>query len=786
MHGDLMGDSLQLPFLARNAEIESLKALVRAAKEGKSSVLFLEGEPGIGKTRIMKELSHLSVMEGMIALAGRCYGKAVPYSPWLEMVYEYSPTLSKDKLSRLTAGLPQEFSSIIFEIGGPVSGGQLGIRAWLKGPSRSATSHRTRPKAPEAEDRIRLFEGFLRFFTNISGEKPIVLFIDDLHLADSATVQLLRYFAGKIPSRRISIVGAYDNDQLNETDFLSETLQDLKREGLCKVTRVEPLNLDETRQLMEAVVGSVVSDQVLVQSVFRISQGNPFFVREFASTLTSKVSGSHQSSTGLPWMSPTSVPLELPTSIRALVKRKLVKLTPEAIETLAIASLIGVEFNLDLLRPLTQINEDTLLQHLENSVKESVISEAPSAKQVLYRFNHPLIREVLAEDLGVARRRRYHRMIAQAMERLQGPESERLMDLLAFHYLESGDEQKAVDFTLRAANRAVRMLAYDEAAHHLSNALELCEIPDLRRRISEDIALVESKKQGWRRFLEEEAFKIGTAGYDSIGEKYERLVAPVFEPIAKPIAEWAEPKPGQHVLDAGTGTGLLAFMIAPTIGPGGHVLGVDISQGMLSVARRKGKQKGLSNAEFKLMDNSNLTLPDAAFDLAVSSFGLPPFNADRAISEIYRILKPHRVFVFDEWESTRGESKPGVIFEETLCKFRTTNPTEKLVTIREAASYRGRGFSKLWGKATLMDWLKKAGFARADNFKRSHEIRSTSFEDFYEYQAAWWTVDAELQEMSEDGRKRFVEALREAITPFMDSKGLLERVEVNYFKAYKD
>src|SRR3989442_10607699 len=166
-----------------------------------------------------------------------------------------------------------------------------------------------------------------------------------------------------------------------------------------------------------------------------------------------------------------------------------------------------------------------------------------------------------------------------------------------------------------------------------------------------------------------------------MAEAYDKNVAPRFEPIAQEVIRLADPKPNELFLDLGTGTGLLACLIAPRVLPQG-VVAIDLADGAISVASYRAGNAGIRNIRFEMLDSRNIVYHGKLFDAAVSNLGIPALGYDRVFQEVHRVLKPSGRFVFSEWPTDPNPSFAAL--RELLENHGTRSPSKDLAQVREA------------------------------------------------------------------------------------------------------
>src|SRR2546421_9938045 len=178
-----------------------------------------------------------------------------------------------------------------------------------------------------------------------------------------------------------------------------------------------------------------------------------------------------------------------------------------------------------------------------------------------------------------------------------------------------------------------------------------------------------------------EATLVWVDEYSRMAEAYDQNVAPRFEPIAEEVVRLAKPKPNELFLDVGTGTGLLACLLAPRILPQG-VVAIDLADGAISVASYRAGNAGIRNIRFEMLDARNIVYHGKLFDGVASNLGMPNFGVDRVFQEVHRVLKPGGRFVFSEWPSDYPTtfSLPRAL----LGKYGTLTPSKDLALLREA------------------------------------------------------------------------------------------------------
>lgn len=271
--------------------------------------------------------------------------------------------------------------------------------------------------------------------------------------------------------------------------------------------------------------------------------------------------------------------------------------------------------------------------------------------------------------------------------------------------------------------------------------------------------------------------------YDALAPAYERAAVPLFRPIARRMMQLIDLRPGWQVLDAGTGTGLIALLGAPRVGKGGKIIGIDGSEKMLEIARRKAAQFGFTQCEFRAGDLEALDLPDAQFHAALSQFALHHTDPTKSLRELYRVLMSGGVLVVQEWAETTNT--PNKMMFDVLSKYRSAEASGILALVR-AQSERAYNFRvNIARPETMTELTKAAGFSGVEARVEKHVVRVPSVDAIIDLVCAGPRVYAEMAAQSDDDRTAFLGEARQALRVFETAHGFEWTYNVLSFIAHK-
>ena len=440
-------------FVGREAELKELLVGLEAAVAGRGRLFLLAGEPGIGKSRLADELIREARARGARILAGRCWeaGGAPAYWPWVQALRAYVREAPPELLRAQLGAGAVELAQILPE-----------LREILPGLPE--------PVSLDSEGaRFRLFDATAEFLRNASAGQPIVLVLDDLHAADTPSLVLLQFLARELGSTHLLVLGAFRDVEPVAGQPLIAMLAEVAREP---VTRRLSLSGLSGRDVMEylALTASAIASPELAAALHEETEGNPLFVGETVRLLS--LEGVQRNPTG-------DVRLAIPQNVRDVIARRLTHLSEECNRALLLASVLGREFVLDALARVGGVSEDELLDSLDEAMAARVVSEVPGGPGRL-RFAHVLIRDTLYEGLTTARRVRLHRQAVAALEALYGDHPGTHLAELAHHSVAGRDFDKGLEYARRAGDRALALLAYEEAARLYRMALAALDLADVR------------------------------------------------------------------------------------------------------------------------------------------------------------------------------------------------------------------------------------------------------------------------------------------------------------------
>jgi DNA-binding CsgD family transcriptional regulator/tetratricopeptide (TPR) repeat protein len=424
--------SVSPTFVGRAEELEFLQATRVRAAGGEPAVVLVGGEAGVGKTRLVAELTARCATGGIRVLAGGCVpvgGDGLPYAPIVEALRPLPEEFGVDAMRELAGSSWPELARLLPSLGEAEAG-----------PSDQAA-------------RPRLFELLLGLLGRLSEQIPVVLVVEDLHWADQSTCDLLSFLVRNLRRERILLMATYRNDE-PRTGRLGPWLAELDRLGSVRRLELRRLDRAETAAQLTGILGAAPSAES-VDGVFARSEGNPFFTEE----LLAVVRGGSR---------------ELPATVRDLLRGRVAGLPDPARQALSAVAVAGRRVPHRLLATVVGLDDWQLVQGLRAAISGQLL--VMTSRQDGYDLRHALLGEVIDADLLPGERMELHASYARALtERpeLAGVSPAVLAGELAVHWDAAGEPTRALPARVQAGLAADRARAFPEAQRHYERALEL-------------------------------------------------------------------------------------------------------------------------------------------------------------------------------------------------------------------------------------------------------------------------------------------------------------------------
>ena len=461
-------------FVGRDADLQQLATAWAEAKEGHGHVVSVIGEAGIGKSRLLHEFKQWLAHEGAPYVEGSCfaYGAAMSYLPVLPIVKHIFGVDGTDTEANAKHQIAHHLATLHVKPA-PVEHYIHNLLTFAVEDERFSqlTPELLRQRTVEAIGTLLLAE---------ARHHPWVLIVEDVHWIDSATEEVLTALIAALATVPLLLVLVYR----------PEAARTWTAQGTC--VSLDQLSLDQSRTMVQSLLGTSALPPELAQLIARNTDGNPFFVEELTRSLLEN-GDLVPTSTGYVVQRPLTT-LHLPTTVQGVLLARIDRLPDEQKAVLQLASVIGRVFSHDLLARIAspELDLDAVLLKLLAAL-DFVRTTIPQRD---YSFKHVLTQEAVYGTLLRQKREEFHERIGTALEALYPDRLEEYYEVLAYHYVRSGNKDKAVEYLDLAHRKAAKANAMLEAKLHFDDVLRVLDLlPDTERNQRRRLSLLVN--QGW-------------------------------------------------------------------------------------------------------------------------------------------------------------------------------------------------------------------------------------------------------------------------------------------------
>ncbi|CAN5432981.1 hypothetical protein BH09CHL1_BH09CHL1_26050 [soil metagenome] len=456
-------------FVERNDGLVVLDQALAEAWVGKGQLVFIEGEAGWGKSRLIGEFVRRAERAGALVIVGACSDRDrdFPFSPFVDAFRQWLASGNGNQADLLRPDLAS-LSSLLPEL-------EIG------------SSDRKGVLLPPEQEKRRLFEAIRSTLSRLATEesRPLIFVLEDLHWADSSSLQLLELLPRRLAATPILIIGSIRTGESNRD--LTHCLGSLRRARAIIELSLVPLSDDAVDQMLGAMMPAP-PPPALARAICSRADGNPFFIEEIVATLPER--------TDSRWLTGDG---ELPETVEAAILLQFASLEPKPAVLADLAAVAGQSVRHLLLRDAADLSEPELLRRLDPLLESGFLIESNESGFRRYRFRHALTHEVLRSRLTPSIRRALHRRVRAALERSPpagAPISPELAGEIGFHAHAAAEWDKTLIYAVVAGDAAWQVRAIVEALAHDRRALDAAislnseQEPELRRRCGAALTLL--------------------------------------------------------------------------------------------------------------------------------------------------------------------------------------------------------------------------------------------------------------------------------------------------------
>ncbi|MFQ5889006.1 MAG: DUF4112 domain-containing protein [Gemmatimonadota bacterium] len=519
-------------FVGRAQELQRLKGRFSAAVEGRGSVVFITGEAGAGKSTLIEQFLQEATAATpapkiVDSICSEQFGAGEPYQPFIEafseLLREGGRSGGKATLAQMAKEIAPAWLGLVPVVGDIMKAGVSTAKTikdqkkegdggkatfmqvakevapdWigaipvvgnvLEASLVTARTIKEARSAPMAASEEALFFQYTELLHTAAAEQPVILFIDDLHWADRASVTLLHHLGRRIEESRVLILGTYRPVDVDASDHpIKKVRQELERYGVAEELRLTALDPDSLGELLEKKLGAPASPP-LREWLVRRAGSNPLFFGTLVDWLVDQGYAHEREGEWDLVQHPEEV--EIPRSAEAALERRLERLDPEVYRVLEYASAEGDEFHSVILAKLLDMDELELeeslkpIERVHQLIRLTETRDFPSGEvSSVYLFGHSLVQDILHGKLKGKRRILLHRKIAETLLELYGSETSEVDNKLAVHYDEGRQPERAFECAVLAADRASDMYAHLDASELLRLALRNSQTDEKRVKV---------------------------------------------------------------------------------------------------------------------------------------------------------------------------------------------------------------------------------------------------------------------------------------------------------------
>ncbi|MDH5752107.1 MAG: AAA family ATPase [Deltaproteobacteria bacterium] len=456
------------PYIGRTAELDFLKSCTERMLSGKGQFVTIEGEAGLGKSRLIHEFQKIISHEDITVLHARCqpFGITTPYLPFLQALRQGLRLRDSDSAQRMKEKVIRNTIKISPQL-------KQYLPIYLHMLSLKSDNHPFPLQLQGEELRGALEEALAAIISISVAMRPMIVLMEDWHWSDPGSDSVVHDLCEGISEYPLLVIMAYRP----EYDARWGRMDHHRHIAL------KPLDADQTGAMITPLFGDAVPSEELITSIHHRTEGNPFFIEEMCRALQEQ--GAVEIDMGVAVMASSKKPIIIPDTVQALVRSRVDRLPPEDLDVLRLASVIGEEFPRKVLERVCP-DPQRLSRNLSELRRMEMIQQMRVFPEVVFRFNHIITQMVVYDNLLLQQRRDLHERVGLAIEGIYRDRLEEHLESLAHHFSRTGNIRKAIAYLSKAGDKASRMFSFNEARRHYLGALDLIAGEELTPEIQRE------------------------------------------------------------------------------------------------------------------------------------------------------------------------------------------------------------------------------------------------------------------------------------------------------------